>query len=345
VVKLFFLLSGEHLTLPSSELKAILEVEGYKYRVSEKLSQVLRVQAPSESLKSVASRAAMTRVCCLEIFNCKTVEREILQKARLAPLEDLIGRGESFAVRIRRIMAAAPNIDRGKLERNLGEQILKKIKDAKVNLTTPKKTFFGVLTENRFVFGLKMAEVLPKPFVERRPQRRPFFHPSALLAKLARCMVNLAKPRAKELVLDPFCGTGSLLVEAGLIGCRVLGFDAQRRMVKGSLQNLTHYGVKPEAVIVADARRPPVKEVDCIATDPPYGRSATTLGRGTRQIVEDFLSASTDMLPRGGRICMACPQSVRIGRIGKELGFKHVESHLIRVHRSLTREIAVFVRK
>jgi len=344
VVKLFFLLSGEHPTLPSSELKAILEVEGYKYRVSEKLSQVLRIQALPESIKSVASRAAMTRVCCQEIFNCDAIEKEILQKARLAPLEDLIGRGESFAVRIRRIMAAAPNIDRGKLERNLGEQILKKIKHAKVNLTTPKKTFFGVLTENRFVFGLKMAEVLPKPFVERRPQRRPFFHPSALLAKLARCMANLAKPRAGELVLDPFCGTGSLLVEAGLIGCRVLGFDAQRRMIKGSLKNLAYYGVKPEAVIVADARRPPVKEVDCIVTDPPYGRSATTLGSSTEQLVRDFLSTVQGSVRKGHRICMASPKSIRIGRIGRELGFKHVESHLVYVHRGLTREIAVFER-
>lgn len=344
MAKLFFLLSGEHPTLPSSELKAILEVEGYKYRVSEKLSQVLRIQALPESIKFVALRAAMTRVCCLEIFNCKAAEREILQKACLAPLEDLIGRGESFAVRIRRIVAAAPNIDRGKLERSLGEQTLEKIKHAKVDLTNPKKTFFGVLTENRFVFGLKMAEILPKPFVERRPQRRPFFHPSTLLAKLARCMVNLAKPKAGELVLDPFCGTGSLLVEAGLIGCKVLGFDVQRRMVKGSLQNLAYYGVKPEGMIAADARRLPVKEVDCIVTDPPYGRSATTLGLSTEQLVRDFLSTAQESVRKGHRICIASPKSIRIGEIGRELGFKHVESHLVYVHRGLTREIAVFER-
>lgn len=39
---------------------------------------------------------------------------------------------------------------------------------------------------------------------------------------------------------------------------------------------------------------------------------------------------------------MASPESIRIGEIGEELGFKHVESHYIYVHRSLTREIAVF---
>ena len=84
--------------------------------------------------------------------------------------------------------------------------------------------------------------------------------------------------------------------------------------------------------------------VDCIATDPPYGRSSTTLGWSTKQIVEDFLSTIGDVLPKGRRICMASPKSIRISKIGKELGFKHVESHFVYVHRSLTREIAVFER-
>ncbi len=344
MAKLFFLLSGEHSTLPFSELKAILEVEGHKYRVSEKLSQVLRIQASLKSIKSVASRAAMTRVCCLELFNCDAIETKILEKIRLTSFEGFIRQRESFAVRIRRIRAAASQINRGELERKIGEQILKKVKAVKVNLTTPKKTFFGVLTENRFVFGLKMAEILPKSFTERRPKMRPFFHPTALPAKLARCMVNLAKPKEGELVLDPFCGTATLLVEAGLVGCRVLGFDAQRRMVKGSLQNLTYYGIKPDGMIAADARYLPVKEVDCIVTDPPYGRSATTLGLSTEKIVKDFFFAARESIQKGHRICIAAPKSIRIGKIGKESGFKHVESHLVYVHRGLTREIAVFER-
>jgi len=41
---------------------------------------------------------------------------------------------------------------------------------------------------------------------------------------------------------------------------------------------------------------------------------------------------------------MASPKSIRIGEIGKESGFRHVESHLVYVHRGLTREVAVFER-
>jgi tRNA (guanine10-N2)-dimethyltransferase len=211
-----------------------------------------------------------------------------------------------------------------------------------VNLSTPQKTFFGVLTDKQFIFGLKTAEIIPKPFSERRPRKRPVFHPTAMPSKLARAMVNLAQPRKGDLVLDPFCGTGGILVEAGLIGCRVLGFDAKPHMLRGGLKNILHYGIKPEGVAIADARYPPVAKVDCIVTDPPYGRSASTLGASTRLIVEDFLSAVGDKISRGRRICMAAPKTIRIDDAGESAGFKHLESHFVYVHRSLTRQIVVF---
>jgi len=343
VAKLFFLISGEHQTLPVSEVQAILEAEGIKYRILENLTQVLRLEADAKSVESIKFRSALTRICCQEIFNCDAKLSEILTNIS-SDLEEFIEGNESFAVRIRRVKGVTPELVRVELERKLGEQILETVKTARVDLSNPQKTFFGVLTDKRFIFGLKTAEIIPKPFSERRPRRRPFFHPTAMPAKLARVMVNLAQPRLGDLVLDPFCGTGGMLVEAGLIGCRVLGFDAKPHMLRGGLQNLQYYGINPEGVAVADARYPPVSKVDCIVTDPPYGRSASTLGTSTIRIVEDFLSAVGDKIPRGRRICMASPKTIRLSEVGEAAGFKHLESHFVYVHRSLTREIVVFER-
>lgn len=344
MAKLFFLLSGEHQTLPVSEAQAILEAEGYNYRILENLTQVLRLEADVNSVESIKFRSALTRICCQEIFNCDASLSEILDNIRSVSLDEFIEEDESFAVRVRRVKGATPELVRVELERKLGEQILETVKNTRVNLSNPQKSFFGVLTDNRFIFGLKTAEIIPKPFYERRPRRRPVFHPTAMPAKLARAMVNLAQPRKGDLVLDPFCGTGGMLVEAGLIGCRVLGFDAKPHMLRGGLKNILHYGIKPEGVAIADARYPPVTGVDCIVTDPPYGRSASTLGTSTRLIVEDFLSAVGDTIPRGRRICMASPKTVSIAEAGEDAGFKHIESHFVYVHRSLTREIVVFER-
>jgi tRNA (guanine10-N2)-dimethyltransferase len=250
--------------------------------------------------------------------------------------------GETFAVRVKHVKNYASKIDGMVLEGQLGKLLLSKMTKVRVNLKNPDKTFLGILTTEKFVFGLKLAEIQPKPFVERRPRRKPFFHPSAMQSKLTRCMVNLAKPRTEELLLDPFCGTGSTLIEASLIGCRVVGLDIKRRMVRGSLKNLAHFNIKPEGVILADARNSPVKRVNCVVTDPPYGRSATTLGRTTKQIVDEFLKTANSMLDKGQRICIAAPKTLNVWQMGSALGYKHLESHFVYVHRSLTREIAVF---
>ena len=343
MAKLFFLISGEHQTIPTSEVQAILKAEGIDYRIVEKLTQVLRLESDIKSVEAIRFRSALTRVCCQEIFNCEAKLPEILGNICSDVLDQFIG-NESFAVRVRRVEGVAPELDRVGLEGEIGGQILETVKTSRVNLSNPQKTFFGVLTDNRFIFGLKTVEIIPKPFSDRGPRRKPFFHPTAMPAKLSRTMVNLAQPKRGDLLLDPFCGTGGMLVEAGLIGCRVVGFDAKPHMLRGGLRNLRYFGTELEGLAIADARYPPVNRVDCIATDPPYGRSASTLGTNTRLIVEDFLSAVGDVLPQGGKICMASPETIRIGETAEESGFKHLESHFVYVHGSLTREIVVFER-
>jgi tRNA (guanine10-N2)-dimethyltransferase len=242
---------------------------------------------------------------------------------------------------VRRIGGVTADVVSVDLERKLGEIILRKATGTSVKLKTPKHLFLGVITENRFAFGLKLAEIATKPFMERRPRKRPFFQPSAVAAKLARCMVNLVKVKKDTLVFDPFCGTGSFLIEAGLIGCRVIGADAQRHMVTGALHNLHYFNVDPEAVIVADAKHPPITEADGIVTDPPYGRTASTLGKNTEQIVKETLPEFRSLLDNKKRVCIASPKAIALGRIAERVGFKHIESHYVYVHRSLTREIAV----
>jgi len=117
-------------------------------------------------------------------------------------------------------------------------------------------------------------------------------------------------------------------------------------MIEGSVLNLSACGVEPEGLLVADARVPPLpsKSVECIVTDPPYGTSTTTLGMRASEVFESFLLASRDILKKRGRICLAAPKTINVSRIAKELGFKHLESHFIHIHRRLTREIAVFIR-
>ncbi len=345
MTQLFFLLSGEHETLPFAELKATLEAECIDYRELERLSQVIRLDSDIGAVEAIKRRTAMTRACCQELFHCPTSYSEIVRNMQTLSTEKLLQPNETFAVRIRRIGEASRGLARARLEGRLGAIILNKIGSAKVDLQQPQKTFFGVITDDRYIFGLKLADVSPSPFMLRRPRKRPFFHPSAMSAKLARCMVNLAKPRKGDLLLDPFCGTGSFLVEAGLVGCRIAGFDAKKRMVKGSLRNLRFFNVQFEGIGISDARYLPISRVDCIVTDPPYGRSASTMGYATKEIIQDFLATASDTIQKGKRICFAAPKTIGINEIARSSGLRHLQSHFVYVHRSLTREIAVLEKR
>ncbi len=352
MAKLFFLLSGEYETLSFSELKAILESEGFAYIVSEKLDQTVRIETDATSIPQILRRSAYTRTIAQELFTSEDTDEAIAKAAETASFQDILKEGETFAVRIRRIKEYSTKSDTMRLERKLGKLILQNTTGACVNLTKPDKTFFGILTCHRLVFGLRLAEIQPKPFVDRRPRKKPFFHPSAMNAKLARCMVNLAQARGNEMVLDPFCGTGTTLIEAALIGCKVVGTDVLRRMVTGTRRNLAKFGAEAEAIMLADARKLPFTKVDAVVTDPPYGKSATTLKSSTKILVINVLSSAKPLLNRGQRICIGLPLmgngceakrlSTTLADFTRNLGFKTVESHLLYIHRSLSREIVVY---
>jgi tRNA (guanine10-N2)-dimethyltransferase len=343
VDKLFFLLSGENETLPASELKNIIEAEGYKYKILENLDQAVRLEANINCIEAVERRAAFTKFCAQELFSCELDFDIINTKIKSINIGEILKKGESFAVRLKRVKSYSSKNKKINLEKIIGKIILDKTTKTKVNLKQPDKTFVGILTSRKFLFGLKIAEISSKPFNERRPKKRPFFHPSAMSAKLARCMVNIAQPKVGELVFDPLCGTGSMLIEAALIGCKVLGLDIQRNMVKGTIQNLEHFRIQPYGMVIADALKFPIRKVDCVVTDPPYGKSSTTMKRSTIKIIKKVLMGLHSMYGLK-TVCISAPNTLNIGNFSETLGYKHIESHFVYVHKSLTREIAVFRR-
>ena len=352
--KLFFLLSGENESLPAAEVKAILEAEGYPYGNAEEFDQVLQLEAELSSVQAVQVRSAYTRVCALELFVANANHTDIAKAAAETDFKAVLKPGESFAVRINRIKNYADEaLNTMVLEGKLGRQILNGTEGTKVSLKNPDKIFIGIITDEKLVLGLKLTDITSKTFSERRPRKKPFFHPSAMPSKMARCMVNLAHGKAEALVLDPFCGTGTSLIEASYIGCRAVGVDAQRRMVLGTRKNLRFFNIAAEGLILADSRKIPLFKVDCVVTDPPYGRSSSTLKSTTKQLVQDVLASSLALLGAGQRICIALPIQVNgLGQVDhmakdldgfvKNLGFKTIESHLVYIHRSLTREIMVY---
>lgn len=141
--------------------------------------------------------------------------------------------------------------------------------------------------------------------------------------KLAQTIINLATSnRDRGVLLDPFCGTGVVLQEAGLMGFDVYGTDLEERMVRYTRDNLNWLMERSSITFdryyeVADATdhtwRQPVDIVACegylgtpFANEPPEAALKDSI-MTCNIILKKFLSNIQEQLAPGTRLCVAAP--------------------------------------
>jgi tRNA (guanine10-N2)-dimethyltransferase len=246
-------------------------------------------------------------------------------------------------VRVKRIHS---QVDTVGYERKLGTLILNNSENIKVNLTKPDSLIRVAAYGDELFVGIERIKLNKKHFEESKPHKRPFFYPGSMNPKLARCMVNLSRIKEGELLLDPFCGTGGILIEAGLIGCKLVGSDIYWKMQNGTAINLDYYGITDYRTFHLDVRELKMYEkVASVVTDPPYGISTSTGDVDGDDIIKEFLYSIYDNMKDDAYLCMASPHYVDLNPMVDEVGFVIVEQYGIKMHRSLTRIISVIRKK
>ena len=133
------------------------------------------------------------------------------------------------------------------------------------NLNQPRITFLTIVTAEKIWFGQLLSE---SDSAWLAHAQRPYMTSSSLPARLARGLVNLVASPGNSL-LDPCCGTGTIVMAAAHSGIRAVGYDANPRMVGATTKNLQHFGLSAN-VTLGDAREI-CEHFDAIATDLPYG--------------------------------------------------------------------------
>ncbi len=178
----------------------------------------------------------------------------------------------------------------------------------------------------------------------RRMPRLPYQRPVSLPPRLGRVVANLGAVRPGDPVVDPFVGTGALLLEAALLGARISGVDRSAEMVRGALENLRGFGVDPDRMAVADAAEafPPASADGwaAILTDPPYGRASGSGGEPPAALLARVLPRWAHLVRPGGRVVVVVPG----GPDPLPPPWVRTVSVPDRVHRSLTREFRVYER-
>jgi tRNA (guanine10-N2)-dimethyltransferase len=229
-----------------------------------------------------------------------------------------------------------PEVNTHDLSRKVGK-VLSHEHD--IDLTSPDLKVRVLLSE-KVHFFISEYEIDRKQFDRRKVAERPFFSPISLHPRYARALINLTEAKRGGTVLDPFCGTGGIVLEAALLGMKSLGSDIDPEMVEGCKRNLEHFGVEAE-VQVADVGDVPsvFGMVGTVATDPPYGRAASTKKEDIDILYRRGIKASAEVLSPGSRAGIVLPREVKTDEMDL------LELHRQRVHRSLTRHYHIFIRR
>ena len=326
-MRVAFELSGEHPTLPRADVLAALEAEHVSIRSASISPQLLIVDAPRPPRRALC-RVALSRY--VENVLETGPWREILRAASRIDLH-----GRSFRVRAHGPFTPEEKRD---LERQVGA-----VMAGRVDLDDPDREFRLLRHGGEFLLGEVLHEVERSAFEARKVARRPFVRPISLHPKYARALVNLSRCPTDGTLLDPFCGTGGIAIEAARLGMRAIASDLDGKMAKGTTATLAHYGLEGTtfAADIGDVPRR-VKAVDAIATDPPYGRSTTTRGESLGGLYRRSFAVFQKLLPPGGFAAVVLPSEDAI-RIGEEF-LRLEEAHPLRVHATLTRTFCAFVR-
>ncbi len=329
-------LSGEHPVLPVMEAEELFSAMDRSSRIKRIGNRLLLVESNMNPPRAEETclRLALAREASRILFLA-----EDLEEVQLPPRIFSEIRGHSFVVRQKGLRQRRPEI-----ERDIGARILRGARErgiqTSVSVDNPEVILNIVPTD----MGFALAVLFRRPSrssYRARAEARPFKKPVSMDPAIARAMVNISGVLEGESVLDPFCGTGNILVEAGIVGAEIYGMDFSSAMIEGTRLNLLELQSKEPLLVRGDAMRAPDlfrRTFDHILTDPPYGRASPSL-TGPDRLLLDLPRISSSLLRSGGSLCMATPSTMDLTDRLVGSGLKLERFAYQRVHGSLGRHL------
>ena len=158
--------------------------------------------------------------------------------------------------------------------------------------------------------------------------------------RLARAMINLSG-KTSGMILDPFCGSGGLLVEALFLGFEVTGIDNDQTMIQRCEVNLRHYGFPQEnyKLLFQDALIY-TKKADAVVADVPYGKN--TKGRDLGRLYFHFLQHYRTLT---SVMVVGFPHFILVEPLIKKTNWKISAEFEYYLHKSLSKKIYVLSRR
>jgi len=315
-----FLLSKDNLKLAKAEAESLI---GKGCSSDE---DILLVKKEEITLNLLAKRLAYTKLIFQELFQSGYEDLEKnMEKFDWQKIYDA-----NFVIR-----KIGCNSKKLKDEGEYAKFVWRKVKNPKVDLKYAK-TRITLLCGKKVYACLLLAET-DKSYLSRKAHLRPSLHPTSLSPKLAKAMINLSGAVKGDVIADPFCGSGGILIEAGLMLIRTIGIDISKKMLKMCEKNLEHYKVKNFKLMEADTTKTRLN-ADYAVTDLPYGRGS----RVTEDLEDLYLNFLKNMKSWKIKKAVVCfPDFVDYKKIIKQSSFKIENEFEEYLHKSLKKKVVV----
>ncbi len=306
MMKYLFILNQENLKLAEQEVVSLLAPKEFK-----RSAQFLVVDKINEKL---IKRLAYTKNVYKILFETKTIEKDI-KKFNWQKYYKT-----SFLVRC----------SETEKERKYASLIWHILEKPKVNLSSPK-TIFSFIKNESITYACQPVWENDHKFEERRSHLRPGHAGTSMHPKLARAAINLTGIKKGKLV-DLFCGSGGILLEAGLIGLKPIGYDIDELSIEKAKKNLKHYKVKNFILYEKDSLKTN-KKLNYLATDLPYGQSSK-LSKELNLLYKQFFEFLKNNLKKNAVVIVK-------ENTGYKKFIKHFKTKMFkqRIHKNMTKVI------
>ena len=370
-MKHIFLLSGDYPDMAKEEILSLLDLKKAKLA-----GRLLIADLNGILLKNQSKRLALTKSIFKVLFECNIENIEESMKSfdwnsaykynfciRIYFMDGIKDNSiKNNKIQKNKKATSGSKHDRSNplaafSEKNLAKYIWRSVKKPKVELENPKTLIQLFISKNKAYCGL-LIYGNHEDFESRKPNLRPFSSPTSLHPKLARALVNLTGIESEEILIDPFCGSGGFLIEAGLMNIKTIGYDINRIMIEGCKKNLEYFKISNcrlktrNAIDIND-------KFDCLVTDLPYGLNSNVvseyhkgnwkLGRINKKIqkegftkdLEEFYLQFLKNLRKKLRkkAVIIFPNYADYRSLLKKSGFRIEKEFSNYVHGSLTRKI------
>lgn len=131
---------------------------------------------------------------------------------------------------------------------------------------------WGFWIKDQLFVGIRITLPSFRARTYRKEERQASLRPT-----IAAAMAILSNPNPNDKLVDPMCGTGTLLIERGLLASytSLSGYDIDTNATRLAIANITNTGIKNIDIKTEDATNLPVKDesFNCLICNLPFGKT------------------------------------------------------------------------